>query len=122
GGARGAGAGVVRAGVADLRVALARAVRAWGGAIAGALIGLALPVAAVQAALGFTILCIAALMWASKRSEYPEVALPDALGAALRINGVFHDRATGHDIAWRVHRTRSEERRVGKECRSGWWA
>ncbi|HKA41164.1 MAG TPA: sulfite exporter TauE/SafE family protein [Burkholderiales bacterium] len=100
-----AGPGLLRAGLADLRLALPLALLASVGAIAGALIGLALPVAAVQAALGFTILCIAALMWASKRSEYPEVALPDALGAALRINGVFHDRATGHDIAWRVHRT-----------------
>ena len=104
-GALAAGPGLLRAGLADLRLALPPTLLASMGAIAGALAGLALPVAAVQVALGFTILCIAALMWRSKRSEYPETGRPDPLGAALRMSGIFHDRALGRDVAWQTHRT-----------------
>ena len=104
-GALAAGPGLLRAGFADLRLALPLTLLASIGAIAGALIGLALPIAAVQTALGVTILCIAALMLRSRRSEYPEVGQGDTLGAALRISGIFHDPASGRDMAWRVHRT-----------------
>ena len=100
-----AGPGLLRAGLADLRLTLPLTLLASAGAIVGALVGLALPTAVVEVALGVTILCIAALMWSAKRSEFPEVARPDSLGAALRICGVFHDTASGRDIAWRVHRT-----------------
>ena len=100
-----AGPALLRTGLADLRLALPLALVAAVGAIAGALIGLALPVQWVQTALGVTILCIVALMWRSKTSEFPEVSRPDPLAAALRINGIFHDRTLGRDVAWRVHRT-----------------
>jgi uncharacterized membrane protein YfcA len=100
-----AGPGLLRAGLADLRLALPLTLLASAGAIVGALVGLALPAALVETGLGVTILCIAVLMWRAKRSEYPEVARPDALGAALRICGVFHDAAAGRTVAWRVHRT-----------------
>jgi uncharacterized membrane protein YfcA len=75
------------------------------GAIVGALIGFSLPVSTVQVALGIAILFIAAFMWRAKKSEYPEVARPDSLGAALRMNGIFHDPASGRDVPWHVHRT-----------------
>ncbi len=104
-GALAAGPGLLRAGLADIRLALPLTLFASSGAIAGALLGLALPVAAVQVALGLTILGIAALMWHSKRSEYPEVARPDTLGAALRLNGLYRDPANGRDVSWQVHRT-----------------
>ena len=39
------------------------------------------------------------------KSEYPQVAQPDALSSALRLHGVFVDRAAGRRIEWRVHRT-----------------
>src|SRR6185436_2757844 len=52
-----AGPGLLRAGIADLRLALPLSLAASIGAIAGALLGLSLPVAVVQSALGFTILC-----------------------------------------------------------------
>jgi len=104
-GALAAGPGLLRAGLADIRLALPLTLFASAGAIAGALLGLALPVAAVQVALGLTILGIAALMWHSKRSEYPDVARPDTLGAALRLNGLYRDPANGRDVSWQVHRT-----------------
>ena len=100
-----AGPGLLRAGLADLRLALPLALLASIGAIAGAHIGLALPVPVVQTALGVTILCIAVLMWHAKKSEYPEVALPDPLAAALRINGIFYDETLRREVRWQVHRT-----------------
>jgi uncharacterized membrane protein YfcA len=100
-----AGPGLLRAGFADLRLALPLTLLASAGAIFGALLGLALPTAVVEVALGITILCIAGLMWRAKKSEFPEVARPDSLGAALRMCGVFHDTASGRKVAWQVHRT-----------------
>ncbi len=104
-GALAAGPGLLRAGLADLRLGLPLTLVASAGAIVGAFVGLALPVSAVEIALGITILFIAALMWRSKKSEYPDVAAPDSLGAALRMNGIFYDPASGRDNSWRVHRT-----------------
>lgn len=100
-----AGPGLLRAGLADLRLALPLTLLASVGAVVGALVGLALPTDLVETALGVTILCIAGLMWRARKSEFPDVARPDSLGAALRMCGVFHDTASGRDIAWRVHRT-----------------
>src|SRR5690242_11030242 len=45
------------------------------------------------------------------RGEAGEGRSLDAMQSAMRVGGM---------VAWR--RIRSEERRVGKECRSGWWA
>ena len=104
-GALAAGPGLLRSGIADIRLALPLTLLASAGAIAGALLGLALPVSAVQIALGVTILCIAALMWRAKKSEYPEVDRPDPLGAALRMSGIYRDAAAGRDVTWQVHRT-----------------
>jgi uncharacterized membrane protein YfcA len=89
------------------RAAARHAARAHGSitSILGAMAGLALPASVVQAALGVLILMIAGLMWRSKKTERPEVPVPDPLGAALGMHGVFHDAATREDVAWRVHRT-----------------
>ena len=104
-GALAAGPGLLRGGLASLRLAMPLALVGSITSIGGALLGLALPVATVQTALGVTILAIAALMWGARKSEHPEVASPDALGTALRMHGVFHDPASGKDIEWKVHRT-----------------
>lgn len=100
-----AGPGLLRVGLADIRLALPLTLLASVGAIVGALVGLALPAAAVEIALGLTILGIALLMWRSRKSEFPEVAQPDPLSVALRMSGVFHDYSAKRDVAWRVHRT-----------------
>ena len=100
-----AGPALLRGGLADLRLGLPPGLVAAGGAIAGALIGLALPAGLVEFALGVVILGIAVIMLRARRSEYPEVPRPDPLGAALRLSGVFHDAAAGRDIPWQVHRT-----------------
>jgi uncharacterized protein len=102
---RGAGPNLLRGGLADLRLALPLASLASASSIAGAMIGLALPAATVQIALGGTILGIVALMAIARKSELPEVAAPDRLSSALVIHCVFHDAATASAVAWQVHRT-----------------
>jgi uncharacterized membrane protein YfcA len=104
-GALSAGPGLLRSGLASLRLAMPLALVGSITSILGAMAGLALPASVVQAALGVLILMIAGLMWRSKKTERPEVPVPDPLGAALGMHGAFHDASTREDVAWRVHRT-----------------
>jgi uncharacterized protein len=96
---------LLRSGLASLRLALPLALLASASSIGGALLGLALPAAAVQTALGLIVLGIVVLMLSSKKSEFPQVARPDRLSAALQMNGVFIDGASGRQVDWQVHRT-----------------
>jgi uncharacterized membrane protein YfcA len=104
-GALAAGPGLLKKGMADLRLALPIALIASSCAIVGAMVGLALPTNIVQTALGITILGIVLIMLMAKKSEYPEVKKADALSTALRINGIYHEASTGDDIPWKIHRT-----------------
>lgn len=104
-GALAAGPGLLIKNLADLRLALPFALIASICAIAGAMIGLALPTHIIQIALGVCILFIVAIMVSAKKSEYPNVKEPDALSTALRINGVYYEISTGHTINWKIHRT-----------------
>jgi uncharacterized membrane protein YfcA len=104
-GALAAGPGLLKKGMADLRLSIPVALIASSCAIVGAMIGLALPTDVVQTALGATILGIVAIMLMAKKSEYPEVKKPDALSTALRINGIYHEASTGQNVNWHVHRT-----------------
>jgi len=104
-GALAAGPGLLKKGLADLRLAIPTALIASTCAIFGALIGLSLPTRVVQISLGATILAIVALMMVARKSEFPEVPKADALSAALRINGIYHEASTGQDVEWRIHRT-----------------
>jgi uncharacterized protein len=96
---------LLREGLASMRLTLPLALIGSIASIGGAVAGLALPTNVVQAALGTMILGICLLIWRSKKSEQPQVDTPDALGAALRLNGIFVDAATGKSVAWQVHRT-----------------
>src|SRR5688572_17751186 len=104
-GALSAAPSLLASGLASLRLAMPFALVGSVASIAGALIGLALPAAVLQTALGATILAIAALMWRSKRSEQPEVAGPDRLSSMLGLHGTYHDPAARRDIDWQTHRT-----------------
>lgn len=104
-GALAAGPGLLKKGMADLRLAIPVAVIASSCAIVGAMIGLALPANVVNIALGGTILGIVAIMLMAKKSEYPDVKKADNLSTALRISGVYHEVSTGQDINWKIHRT-----------------
>ncbi len=104
-GALSAGPGLLRAGMADLRLALPTALIASSASIIGALVGLALPTHIVQTALGITILGIVVIMLLAKKSEYPEVKESDPLARLLGIHGTYMDISTREDIQWKVHRT-----------------
>jgi len=100
-----AGPMLLRSGLGSLRLALPMAVLASASSIVGATLGLAMPAHLVQMLLGVVVLGIVALMFVSKRSEFPHVERPDALAQALALNGVFVDGATQRVVQWRVHRT-----------------
>lgn len=104
-GALAAGPGLLRSGLANLRLALPLALVASASAIVGAMMGLALPTHIIQITLGILILGITALMWSAKKSEFPEVPKADPLSTALRIHGIYHEPYSGKDIDWKVHRT-----------------
>ena len=65
-GALSAGPGLLRSGLASLRLAMPLALVGSITSILGAIAGLALPASVVQAALGVLILMIAGLMWRSE--------------------------------------------------------
>lgn len=100
-----AGPSMLRTGLGSLRLALPMAVLASASSIAGALLGLMVPVQVVQMLLGGLILLIVALMFVSKRAEFPLVPRPDALSQALALQGVFWDTSTARAVAWTTHRT-----------------
>lgn len=104
-GALAAGPGLLKKGLADLRLALPVALIASACSIVGAMIGLALPTNVVQIALGVTILGIVAIMALAKKSDYPDVPLADNLSRALRISGVYFEPSTQHEVEWKIHRT-----------------
>ncbi len=104
-GALAAGPGLLKRGMADLRLAMPVALIASSSAIIGAMVGLALPKNIVNIALGITILGIVAIMLTAKKSEYPEVPKADALSQALRINGIYYEASTGQEVNWKIHRT-----------------
>jgi len=96
---------LLRGGLANLRLALPLALLASVSSVAGAMIGLALPAAIVQMALGVIVLGIVALMLATGKAELAPVRRADALADALGIQGMFVDGATGQRIVWQAHRT-----------------
>lgn len=104
-GALAAGPGLLRKGLADLRLAMPVALIASSCAIVGALAGLALPTNVIQTLLGGTILFIVLIMMKAKKSEFPNVQKPDALSQSLRIMGVYHEATIDKDVNWQIHRT-----------------
>jgi uncharacterized membrane protein YfcA len=104
-GALAAGPGLLKANLASLRLAIPMALIASTCAIAGAMLGLALPTHVVQTALGATILGIVVLMLLAKKSAMPEVPQADALASTLRIYGVYTEESSGEEVHWKVHRT-----------------
>jgi len=104
-GALAAGPGLLKKGMADLRLAIPVALIASSCAIVGAMIGLALPTNVIQTALGATILGIVGIMVVARKSEYPDVPKADALSSALRISGIYHEVSTRQDVPWKIHRT-----------------
>ncbi len=104
-GALSAGPGLLKRGLANLRLALPMALIASTCSILGAMVGLALPTNVVQTALGATIIGIVIVMATAKKSDFPEVKKADALSTALRISGIYFEESQGKEIEWKIHRT-----------------
>jgi uncharacterized membrane protein YfcA len=105
-GALSAAPSLLRSGLASLRLAMPLALIGSITSIGGALLGLALPTEFVQTALGVVVLSMAALMiWRAATAEAAAARVPDSLGAALGMHGVYHDHASGREVAWAVRRT-----------------
>jgi|APFre7841882630_1041343.scaffolds.fasta_scaffold05106_4 uncharacterized membrane protein YfcA len=105
GSALSAGPMLLRSGLASLRLGLPLGLLASISSIAGALLGLVLPPALVQTALGLIVLGIVLLMVLSPGSEFPNVPESDPLARALALHGVFMDGASRREISWQAHRT-----------------
>lgn len=104
-GALAAGPGLLKANLANLRLALPVALIASAFSIVGAFLGLALPTNITQTALGITITLIALLFVFSKNSEYPTVGARDHLSRALGIEGSYYEASAGKTVDWTVWRT-----------------
>lgn len=104
-GALAAGPGFLRMNLASLRLAMPVALIASTCAIAGAMVGLALPTNVVQTALGATILGIVVLMITAKKSTFPDVPESDRLSSVLGIYGIYTEASLGKAVDWKVHRT-----------------
>jgi uncharacterized membrane protein YfcA len=103
-GALSAGPGLLREGLASLRLAMPLALVGSITSIAGAMLGFALPVDVMQTALGCTVLAIAALtLWRPTAPAGGAPPAPDALGAALGMHGVY--RGDAEPAAWAARRT-----------------
>lgn len=104
-GALAAGPGLLKANLANLRLALPVALIASTFSIVGAFLGLALPTNVTQTALGITITFIAVLFIFSKNSEYPNVGARDGLSKKLGIGGSYYEASAGKTVDWAVWRT-----------------
>ncbi|HBV97335.1 MAG: membrane protein [Peptococcaceae bacterium BICA1-7] len=104
-GALAAGPGLLKANLANLRLALPVALIASTFSIIGAFLGLALPTNVTQTAMGITIMLISVLFIVSKNREYPEVSNPDGLSRMLDIKGTYYEASAGKTVNWTVWKT-----------------
>ena len=107
-GALAAGPGLLRRGLADLRLALPVALIASTFSIIGAKIGLylsSLNPDIIQTCLGGTIVVIALILVLSKNTEKPVVTKQDAISMALGLNGLYWDDGAKESVEWKTHRT-----------------
>lgn len=104
-GALSAGSPLLKSGMANLRLGLPMALLGSISSIFGALVGLAMPAAAVQIALGVTILGIVVLMYKSKKSTTQEELNPDCFSQLLQIYGGYYDTYLKQDVNWKIHNT-----------------
>ena len=106
-GALSAGPSLLRHGLASLRLGMPLALVGSIASIGGALLGFALPTAALQIALGATICAIALLMMRPPAPTAGGPPQPDPLAAALGMHGVYRDPAGSEDAPWAARRTPS---------------
>ena len=104
-GALSAGPNLLRHGLASLRLGMPLALVGSIASVGGALLGFALPTAALQVALGATICAVAFLMMRPTAATPGGPPKPDALAAALGMHGVYRDPADSASAPWAARRT-----------------
>jgi uncharacterized membrane protein YfcA len=107
-GALAAGPGLLRRGLANLRLALPAALIASTFSIVGAKLGLylsSLNPDTLQTCMGITIIIIAVILVLSKNTEKPVVNKQDAISLALGMNGLYWDDGARESVEWKTHRT-----------------
>lgn len=100
-----AGVKLLKKNLANLRLAMPLALISSICSIIGAIIGLSIPVNAIQILLGVTILFVVAIMLITKKSDFPNVKTPDALSKILGIMGTYHEESLGKNVEWHIHNT-----------------
>ncbi len=103
-GALSAGPGLLRQGLAHLRLAIPISLVASFASIFGALAGLALPAQTVQTALGLVIIAMSGLMVFSGTGVSSYAGKPDRLVDWLGIEGIEVDPESGQSVTWRPRR------------------
>jgi uncharacterized membrane protein YfcA len=103
-GATTASGGLMHKGLTFPRVVLPISVAATAAAVAGAMVGLALPENTLRILLGLTIGGICVVMGVTKRSEFPEVLRQDALSRHLGVRGSYFEPSMDRDVEWQAHR------------------
>lgn len=99
-----AGPGLLKRGLADLRLSMPFALVASVFSIIGSFIGLALPSWLVQTLIGVTVITLAIVMTVGKKVEFPETKEPDRLSKTLAIYGIYYDENLRKIVEWRVQR------------------
>ena len=99
---------LLKSNLASLRLALPVALVASAFSIIGAYLGLwlsSINPAIIQGLLGGLILMIVVIMLISKSSAIPLVKPGNRWTELLHLGGSYHEKTTGEDIEWSVHRT-----------------
>ena len=100
-----AGPGLLRKGLADLKLALPMVLVSSISAVFGASVGLVLPVHIIEILLGISITFIAFMMALFRNSENPSVERSDRLSNFLGISGSYHEEFLGETVDWKMHRS-----------------
>jgi len=104
-GAIAASPGLLKKGLANIRLALPMAFIGSIFSIFGAIVGLSLPTEIVQTALGATIVIIVIIMALSRVSEFSNSKKSDPLSQALGIYGIYYEESLDRNISWKIQRT-----------------
>lgn len=103
-GALSAGPGLLRQGLANLRLALPVALIASAGSIVGAMVGLALPPETIQLSLGIIITSMSIFMLVAPSGGEVNTSNDDPITRLFGIEGRFTDTETGKEVLWRPKR------------------
>ncbi len=104
-GAIAASPGLLKKGLANIRLALPMAFIGSIFSIFGAIVGLSLPTEIVQTALGATIVIIVIIMASTRVSEFSNSKKSDPLSQALGIYGIYYEESLDRNISWKIQRT-----------------